>query len=134
MPNSYVVLDDGALVVERWTGTVTHDELIAHESKQIKDKSIKAGAAVLAYAADASFETGQERVHEVSDLYDRGDLSMEKCALVVNDDAYDRAQLFAAQGAGFGVSIVVFNDLDDACRWLAVDSAKIKAQLEELTA
>lgn len=134
MPNRYAVLDDGALVVERWTGTVTHDELISHERDQIKDKSIRPGAAVLAYAADATFETGRERVHELSDLYGKNDVSMERCAVVVNDEAYDRAQLFAAQGTGFGVSIVVFNDIDAACKWLAVDPAEIKTRLEQLKA
>ncbi len=132
MPNSYVVLDNGALVVEHWTGTVTHDELISHERDQINDRTIKPGAAVLAYAADATFETGQEEVHELSGLYGRNDISMEKCAVVVNDDAYDRAQLFAAQGAGYGMSIVVFNDIDSACEWLAVDPAEIKSQLKAL--
>ncbi len=132
MPNSYIVLDNGTLVVERWTGTVSHDELISHERDQIEDQSIAPGAAVLAYAADAVFETDPDKVHELSSLYNRGDLAMEKCAVVVNDDAYDRAQLFAAQGAGHGVSIVVFNDVESACKWLGVDPVKVKSTLKGL--
>ena len=132
MPNSYIVLDSGTLVIERWTGTVTHDELISHERDQIEDRSIKPGAVVLAYAADASFETDPEEVRQLSDLYGRGDIAMEKCAVVVNDDAYDRAQLFAAQGTGHGVSIVVFNDVEAACEWLGVDPVKVKSTLKGL--
>ncbi len=132
MPNSYIVLDSGTLVIERWTGTVTHDELISHERDQIEDRSIKPGAVVLAYAANASFETGPEEVRQLSDLYGRGDIAMEKCAVVVNDDAYDRAQLFAAQGTGHGVSIVVFNDVEVACAWLGVDPVKVKSTLKGL--
>jgi hypothetical protein len=132
MPNSYVVLDNGTLVVERWTGTVSHDEVIAHERAQIEDRSIKPGAAVLSYAVDASFETHQEDLHQITDLYGRSDIAMEKCAVVVNDDAYDRAQLFAAQGTGHGVSTVVFNDVESACKWLGVDSVRVKSTLKGL--
>ena len=132
MPNSYVVVDHGRLVLECWTGNVTHDELISHERTQLKDRSIKPGAAVLAYAVDATFETPSDMVHEVSDLYDSSDNPLEKLAVVVNDDTYDRAQLFSAQSVGFGISIVVFNDVESACAWLDVDPVKVKKQLRDI--
>jgi hypothetical protein len=52
-----MVLGDGELVLERWTGTVTHEELIAHERAQIRDPAIKPGAVMLVDATLARFET-----------------------------------------------------------------------------
>ena len=47
MPNNYAVLNSGSVVVEFWTGPVTHDELLAHERRHLSDPLIKAGASVL---------------------------------------------------------------------------------------
>jgi hypothetical protein len=71
MPVEYVVLNQGALVLEFWTGTISHDEVLAHERRHLSDSSIAPGASVLVDAIRASFETTLEAVHEVTDLYRR---------------------------------------------------------------
>jgi hypothetical protein len=71
MPVEYVVLNQGALVVELWMGTISHDELLAHERQHLSDSSIARGASVLVHAVNALFETKTEAVHEVTDLYRR---------------------------------------------------------------
>lgn len=40
MPVEYVVLNQGALVLEVWTGTISHDEVLAHERRHLSDSSI----------------------------------------------------------------------------------------------
>jgi len=40
MPNNYAVLYSGSVVVEFWTGQVTHEELLAHERWHLSDPLI----------------------------------------------------------------------------------------------
>ena len=40
MPIEYVVLNQGAVVLELWSGIVSHDELLAHEQRHLSDSSI----------------------------------------------------------------------------------------------
>ena len=77
MPVEYVVLNQGALVLEFWTGTISHDEVLAHERRHLSDSSIAPGASVLVDAIRASFETTLEAVHEVTDLYRRSGKKVE---------------------------------------------------------
>jgi hypothetical protein len=128
-----MALGDGQLVLERWTGTVTHEELIAHERAQIRDPAIKPGAVMLVDATLARFETPLEAVHELSDLY-AGDIErrIAKCAMLVNDDTYQQAQLFAAQAAKLGISIIVFNLIDTAYLWLGIDRDQTLTRLRSI--
>lgn len=50
MPVEYVVLNQGTLVLELWTGTISHHELLAHERRHLRDSSVVCGASVLADA------------------------------------------------------------------------------------
>lgn len=133
MPNAYVVSDNGKVVLERWVGTVTHEELLAHERAQLHDPAIRPGAVMLVDATQARFETPLEAVHELSDLYQAGDVRrIVKCALLANNETYEQAQLFAAQVGKLGVSIIVFTLLDTACLWLGIDRDQTLAQLRRI--
>jgi hypothetical protein len=136
MPVEYVVLNQGALVVELWTGTISHDEVLAHERRHLSDSSIARGASVLVDANNASFETTPEAVHEVIDLYRRSgeNLRVGKSALLVNRLAYDRAQLYERQASDCGVTVILFNSLDIACTWLGIDVMTVRKELERLRA
>jgi hypothetical protein len=134
MPNNYVVRNDGNLVFERWIGVITHEELITHEQRQLQDTSIKPGAAVLADAREATFETEAPDVHELSDLYGRSDnpARMGRCALLVNDETYRRAQLFAKQSQQHAITIIIFNALDTACKWLGLDADQAREEIKHI--
>ena len=136
MPVEYVVLNQGALVVELWTGTISHDEVLAHERRHLSDSSIARGASVLVDANNASFETTPEAVHEVIDLYRRSgeNLRVGKSALLVNRLAYDRAQLYERQASDCGVTVILFNSLNIACTWLGIDVMMVRKELEKLRA
>ena len=134
MPVEYVVLNQGALVLELWTGTISHDEVLAHERRHLSDSSIARGASVLVDAASASFETMPEAVHEVTDLYRRSGekLRVGKSAVLVNESAYDRARLYERQATDLGVRVILFNSLDIACAWLGIDVTTVCKELEKL--
>ena len=95
MSVTYVVLNQGSLVLELWTGVVSHDEVLTHVRQHLSDASIVRGASVLVDATGASFETTTETVHEVTDLYRRSieKLRVGKAALLVNESTYNRARV-----------------------------------------
>jgi hypothetical protein len=136
MPVEYVVLNQGALVVELWMGTISHEEVLAHERRHLSDSSIAHGASVLVDANNASFETTPEAVHEVIDLYRRSGekLRVGKSALLVNRQAYDRARLYERQATDLGVRVILFNSLNVACTWLGVDVTTVHKELKKLRA
>ena len=134
MPVEYVVLNQGTLVLELWTGTISHDELLAHERRHLRDSSIACGASVLADAIGASFETMPGAVHELTDLYRQSaeTLRVGKAAILVNESAYDRARLYERQAIDLGVRMILFNTLDVACAWLGIDVTAARKELEQL--
>ena len=134
MPNRYATFDGGLTVFELWTGLVTHEELVAHAREQFRDVRIRPGAIVLADARSASFATDSAHVQEFTDIYGRAENTnrSSKCALVVSFDVWDRAQLFAEQAKKYGVAVIVFNSLDVACAWLAIDLGQAEASLHRL--
>ncbi len=136
MPNIYVVLNDGTVVVELWTGQVTHDELLAHQQRHLNDPSIKIGASVLVDAENAHFGTTAEQVKDIVVRYGEmtGRLRIGRKALLVNRETYDRALLLVKESEGYGVRGIIFNSLDIACIWLGLDIAMVRRQLQALKA
>jgi len=134
MPNSYVVLNDGHVVVEFWTGQVTHAELLAHEHRHLSDPSIKAGAAVLVDAERAQFGTTTDEIKDVVALYGQvvGRLKVGRMALLVNKETYQRALVFLKEVEGYGVKVIVFSTLDVACTWLGLDVEFVRNELHTL--
>lgn len=131
MPHSYAVLNNGHVVVEFWTGQVTHDELLAHEQRHLSDPSIKAGAAVLVDAERAQFGTTTDEIKDVVAMYGRavGRLKVGRMALLVNKDTYQRALVFLKEVEGYGVKVIVFSTLDIACTWLGLDIGVVQKEL-----
>lgn len=136
MPNTYAVINDGSMVVEFWTGQVTHDELLAHERRHLSDPLIKAGASVLVDAQRAHFDTTEEEIADIAVLYSRvvGKLKVTRMALLVNNETYERALVFMKEVEGYGVKVIIFNSLDIACTWLGLDVNVARKQLQALQA
>ena len=134
MPVTYVVLNQGSLVLELWTGRVSHDEVLPHVRQHLSDASIAPGASVLVDDTGASFETTTEAVHEVTDLYRRSieKLRVGKAALLVNESTYDRARVCEKQSIDIGMRVILFNSLDVASAWLGVDVARAGEAFEQL--
>ena len=102
----------------------------------MNDSSIARGASVLADATHASFETTLEKIHELTDLYRRhGEkLRVGKCAVLVNEAAYDCARRYERQAIKLGVAVILFNTLGIACTWLGVDLLIVLEELNKLRA
>lgn len=136
MPHNYVVVNSGSVVVEFWTGQVTHNQLLAHERLHLSDPSVKPGAAVLVDAERAHFGTTIDEVKELADLYGQviGRLKVGRMALLVNKETYERALVLLKEAEGYGVKVIVFNSLDIACTWLGLDVNVARTHLQALQA
>jgi hypothetical protein len=123
LPCKYVICEGGNLVLERWTGAVSYEELLAHKTGQLRDRSINPGASVLSDCRAATFAVSDGQIGEVSAADGQPDrtTTVRRYALVVNSDVYDRAQFFSKRVSEHGVTAIVFSSFDIACTWLGVD-------------
>ena len=134
MPMSYVVCEDGKLVLERWTGNVSHQEVVEHVRRQLQDVSIAPGAAILANCTEASFDTPADRVFEISAPHGQTNnkTRISKYALLMNDETWERGQILSKQAEKYGITIIVFCSLDAACTWLGIEERKAAALIESI--
>jgi len=137
MPVKYIVLDTGNLVIERWKGKISDEERLAHERQQLKDRSIKRGARVLADAREASFlETTVNGLKKLTDLYVKlgNRAPVSKCALLVSSKDWPIAKAFETGGEKHGLTVITFNELSTACSWLGIDLRMVREHLKKLSA
>lgn len=134
MPSCYEVFENGATILELWTGVVTHVELLQQTHDQLQDTRISPGANVLVDATRARFETPAERIHEVASVFGKPDhkASIRKHALLVNAEAWDRAQILAREFQRYGVSCIPFTSVDIACMWLGLDPLLTKSRFDKM--
>lgn len=135
MPGQYVVLDNGRLVLEKWTGDVSHADILQLDRRVLRDKRIMARASVLVDATTARFETPPEKIREIAAVQtESGKRSpLSRVALLVNYDAFGFSQLLAKEMERYGITVIVFHTLDIACTWLGLDAGHVRAQLDAIT-
>jgi len=132
MPCKYALAMDGNVVIERWTGTITYDELMTHKTQQLGDPSIKANASVLSDCTRAVIEIPLGAIDQLSEIDNHADRSskISRYAFLLNPDVYDRAQRFADRVSQSGKRVLIFNRLDAACKWLGLDPLKARELID----
>ncbi len=112
MPVRYIVLNNDNLVIERWAGKISREEVTDHERQQLNDISIKRGARVLADYREAIFPetTIGDRLDELMELHSdpKSKTTFAKCALVVNDETSAQAKAFEAEIEKHNVAFIAF--------------------------
>jgi len=134
MPCNYVIAMDGRIVVERWTGRVVRDELMAHKKQLFDDPSIKAGASVLSDCTRAVIAISPDEIGEIS-VMDQGsnnNVKISRYAFLVNSEAYDRARQFSDQVNKYRKSVIIFNSLDVASLWLGLDLPAVRKLMDSI--
>ncbi len=134
MPAKYSVYNDGKLVIERWSGRVSHEELIRHVMRRVHDQSIAPGATVLADGRSARFESPEEKAQSIADTHAVADDRMRKArvAMIVNKDVLVRANMLAVAASRYGLNIMVFEHFDVGCLWLDLKPSDVARMLDEL--
>ena len=126
------------LALEVWDGTVTLDEWLDLVRKQVDDPEWPArrgmGLTDLRYGLPDPAIGGAE-IRQVAALYGahREKIVRARVALV-SGEAFRKSRLFGHFMANYGLTVIVFDDLDTACRWLGVDAGEVQHSIEGLRA
>lgn len=134
MACKYVIAMNGQVVVERWTGTVTRDELVTHKKQQACDPSINTGASVLSDCTRAVFSLSPDEVSELAEMERNPDSNskIHRYAFLVSKDAYDKARQFSYQVGDYPKRVIIFNSLDTASLWLGLDSLAVRELMDSI--
>ncbi|GMU65105.1 MAG: hypothetical protein AMXMBFR36_13790 [Acidobacteriota bacterium] len=133
----YAVLEDGRWVLERWSGDVDAEEIVAHEESQVADARIAPGAVGLADLRHARFPgegpydlEGLALAHERSG----GAPRFSRFALVAEaPEVFLKSRSLELAMERVGIRVVVFTSLRTACDWLGVDAARVTTELAALS-
>ena len=126
------------LALEVWEGTVTLDEWLDLVCKQATDPEWPArrgmGLTDLRYGVP-DLAIGEAEIRRVAALYGihREKIVRTRVALVAGE-AFRKSRLFGHFMANYGLTVIVFDDLDMACKWLGVDAGKVQHAIEGLRA
>jgi len=123
------------LFIVLWHGVVKADEWFQYAPRLTSHPAWTTTSHILAdlrYAEDTS-TIGNEEIAQAVGIFsrDRSGLAGKQIAVVARDQ-FGKAQRFGALIARFGVSLVVFNNLDTACLFLGLDEGYANSKLHEL--
>lgn len=133
----YEVIENGQMVIEYWSGKVDRHDVAIHSKEHLSDTRIVPGASALVEARDARFGIALE---DVADLVDSlyadyvGRLKIRKCAVLVDSITHDLARAYERTAGKYGINVIVFNDLDIACKWLGVGVDTVSKLLDRMKA
>ena len=117
-----------------WDGTVTVDDWRAHLLEVFADPDWPAGTRNLTdlRSADVSSITPADRLSIVAMYAPYADKVRGMKSAAVAGDNFDVSRDFEDQKEPAGLSLIVFNDLLNACTWLGIDKAAAQATITEL--
>ncbi|MGR6873178.1 hypothetical protein ACU6U9_12915 [Pseudomonas sp. HK3] len=135
MANDYGVFNQGAVVLEYWSGVITLDELLKHELQQSEDSLIQKCSMVLVDCRDALFKVDQTGVKIFSQhILARQKYTFKKVALLINPNTWDIASDYSEQFWGSDNTVMAFHSLDAASVWLDLDGHNVEKRLFKLKA
>ncbi len=134
MANGYVVLNDGMVVIVKWDGEVSYEEILAHDARRRNDTSIRPGAVMLVEARSADFDTTPEQAMELSKLLAKSNQKkrISKYAMLVPDVELSKAKIYEKENLSARLDTIIFSSLTVACKWLGVDYDEILKCLSEM--
>ena len=117
-----------------WDGTVTAADWKAHLTEIFADPDWPAGTRNLTdlRSADVSTITPADRAEIVTMYAPYADKVRGMKSAAVAGDNFDVSREFENQNEPAGLSLIVFNDLLNACTWLGIDKAAAQTTVTEL--
>ncbi|MBN1249738.1 MAG: hypothetical protein JXC32_18895 [Anaerolineae bacterium] len=123
MPIQYIVLDHGMLVYARAHGTLTREDLLAHERNVLQDKCISRGYKQLLdcrWVKEDLVDSGVVAALTELHAQHKSRINGSRYAIVTHNAAW--FQVGSQYDCDhFGMTMIVFNDPSTACIWLGVD-------------
>ena len=126
------------LTVVLWEGVVTADDFLAHVRRLTSDADWSPPkrlhlSHLRSTSLDASLDeaTIEKAAHIFGNHLKTGENM--KVAIVASE-VFKKAVAFERMLLRYGASVVVFNFLEDACRWLGIEAEEIEHTLRQLRA
>jgi hypothetical protein len=135
MPVRYSVVNDGSLIVERWTGAITRAELLEQARALAREDRVKPGAVKFADFRPARL--GEVRLEDIEELDEAHARKHVRTAILVHESDWAQARAAEVQADHPGLEVCCFNLLGrepremvaNACQWLGVDADSVEAEL-----
>jgi hypothetical protein len=117
-----------------WDGKVTADDWRAHLEAMFDDPEWPVGSRNLTdlRSADVSTITPEDRAQIVTMYGPHADKVRGMKSAAVAGDNFDVSREFESEKEPAGMSLIVFNDLLNACTWLGVDKNVAQTTVTEL--
>jgi len=117
-----------------WDGKVTVDDWRGHLEEVFADPDWPAGTRNLTdlRSADVSAITPEDRASIVTMYAPYADKVRGMKSATVAGDNFDVSREFEDRKEPAGLSLIVFNDLLNACTWLGIDKTAAQATITEL--
>jgi hypothetical protein len=134
MPCKYSIERNGKLVIERWFGVVSPDEILAQKDVLLRNEDVASDASVLSDCRDAEFVISQEALQLFAKAEEKAsdESRIRRYGFLVRDDVYQQAQFFSDSVKPFGVTAIVFDSFDVACAWVGMEPATIRKMMDGL--
>ncbi|MDX1740979.1 MAG: hypothetical protein R3178_06780 [Rhodothermales bacterium] len=134
MPCKYTIERNGELVLERWHGVVSPDEILGQKDVLLREDGISEGATVLSDCRDAEFVISQEAVELFAKAEGNvaGETRIKRYGFLVRDDVYNQAQFFSEKVKQFGVTSIVFNSFEVASKWVGLSAEELDGLMSRL--
>jgi hypothetical protein len=138
MPVKSAVVNDGSLIVERWTGAITRAELLEQARALARDDRVQPGAVKFSDFRAASLHAiGLEALEALAAQVGRRHV---RTGLLIHERDWSRARAAEAQVELEGLEVACFNLLGatpweiiaTACQWLGVDPDQVAVELARL--
>ena len=135
MATSYDVIQDGRVVLQYWSGSMTADDIAAQQHACLSEPRIKPGTSVLIDATETLFGLTPERMRDIMAVLSNTTFhpqNIKNFALLVNSLTYRLARTQEATAHLYGTPVCAFTILDEACMWLELDAKMVTAQLDRI--
>lgn len=135
MAISYGVIQNGSIVLQYWTGSVTRDDIIVQQHDCLSDPRIKPNTSVLIDATETLFGLTPEKMRDIVNVLFSTALhspTIKNFVLLVNPLTYRLAHVQEATAHLYGTPVRAFTSLHEACACLELDTKMVTSQLERI--
>ena len=124
MPFVFVIDGAGNQIRETWTGTVTADELRESCRQEWADPAYRRGMDMLSDFSAATLDVSHDELRRFAQFIGQQEAVRRHAIAVGRQVGYGVARMFGSLSevsSPYWSSLRVFNSLEEAARWLAVD-------------
>jgi hypothetical protein len=132
----YRIDKEKGLAVVLWEGVVTADDFLAHVRRLCSDADWPPPQRLhLSHLGFTSLDASMDAaiIEKAAHLYGNHlQTGVNLKVAIVASEAFKKAVAFERVLLRYGVSVVVFNFLENACTWLGIEAEEIERTLRQL--